>query len=156
VATDEVAPLDQHLAANPTELERRVARYQDFHKQMVRLMTGARIPLIVAVQPEITGRAQAKLSSREQAVLKELGQVYKQRVQSGYAELAQASQQLQEAFPKHVITLNFYKLDEDFRQGAFYDAVHLTEEANAVIAEQFYRTITSLQNLQVTSPKPRQ
>jgi hypothetical protein len=154
VATDEAAPLEQHLAADAAELERRVARYRDRLDHMVALTTGARIPLIVAIQPEITGRDQAKLSPREQVVLKELGSVYKERMQSGYSELVQASQQIQEAFPKNVIALNFYKLDEDFRSGAFYDAVHLTEEANALLAERYYRAITSLPKLQATPPKP--
>jgi hypothetical protein len=66
-----------------------------------------------------------------------------------------ASQQLQKAFPKNVKTLNFYKLDEDFRSGAFYDAVHLTEEGNALLAERFYRAITSLPKLQLTPQSHR-
>ncbi len=154
VVSDEAAPLEQHLAADSAELERRVARYRDRLHQMIRLMTGAGVPLIVVVQPEITGRGPSNLSPREQEVLKELSPVYKQRVQTGYAELAQVSEQLQKAFPKNVLALNFYKLDEDFRLGAFEDAVHLTEEGNAVLAERFYRAITSLPKLQLTPPKP--
>jgi lysophospholipase L1-like esterase len=121
---------------------------------MIGLMAGAKIPLILAVQPEITGRGNSKVSPREQTILQELGLGYRQRMQASYAELAQASQQLQKAFPKNVKTLNFYKLDNDFRNGAFSDAVHLTEEGNAVLAERFYRAITSLPNLQLTPPKP--
>lgn len=154
VATEQTTPLEEHLTADSAELERRVARHRNHHKQIIGLMAGAKIPLIIAVQPEITGRGNSKLSPREQAILQELGLGYRQRMQTSYTQLAQASQQLQEAFPKNVKTLNFYKLDDDFRNGAFSDAVHLTEEGNAVLAERFYRVITSLPNLQVTPPKP--
>ena len=154
MAIDDAEPLEQHLASDSAELERRVARYRDRLKQMVSLTTGARIPLIVAIQPEITGRSQAKLSPREQAVLKELGPVYKQRVQAGYAELAQVSQQLQKAFPKNVRTLYLYKFYENFPDPAFYDAVHLTQKANASLAEQVYRVMIGLPKLQITPPKP--
>jgi lysophospholipase L1-like esterase len=154
VATEQTTPLEKHLTTDSAELERRVARYRNHHKQMIGLMAGAKIPLILAVQPEITGRGNSKVSPREQTILQELGLGYRQRMQASYAELAQASQQLQKAFPKNVKTLNFYKLDNDFRNGAFSDAVHLTEEGNAVLAERFYRAITSLPNLQLTPPKP--
>jgi lysophospholipase L1-like esterase len=153
-ATEEDVPLDQHLAADPAELERRVARYREIHKQMVRLTTGARIPAIFAIQPEITGRGQGQLSSREQAVLQELGPVYKQRVQTGYAALAQANQQLESASPKNVRTLDLYQLYENFSNPAFYDTVHLTENGNAALAERFYQVMTSLPTLQQTPPKP--
>lgn len=154
VATDDAEPLEQHLASDSAELKRRVAGYRDRLKQMVALTTGARIPLIVAIQPEITGRGQAKLPPREEAILKELGPVYKQRVQTGYAELAQVSQQLQKAFPKNVTTLYLYNFYENFPDPAFYDAVHLTQKANASLSEQFYRVMTGLPKLQLTPPKP--
>jgi hypothetical protein len=151
--TDEAVPLEQHFSADPAELKRRVARYRELHKQMVKLTTGAGIPLVIAVQPEITGRGTSKLSEKEQELLNKLGSTYTQRVQAGYAELTQANQQLQKAFPKNLTTLNLYKLYENFPERAFYDTVHLTEEANVVLAERFYRTLTSLPKLQVTPPK---
>jgi len=154
IATENAAPLEQHLAANPSELDSRVERYRTHQAQMVRLTTGAGIPMLLALQPEITGRGTTKLSPKEQAILKELKPSYKQEVETGYAELAQASEQLQKAFPKNVKTLNFYKFYENFSKPAFYDTVHLTEEANTALAEEFYRVMTSLPKLQVTPPKP--
>ncbi len=154
VATNDTEPLEARLSSDPAELKRRVARYLDHHKQMVRLASAAKVPMIVAVQPEITGRSQAKLSPTERTILNELGPVYKQRLEKGYAELARASQQLQAAFPKNLITLNLYSFDQDVPKATFHDAIHLTEEANTVIAERLYRVITSLPNLQVTPPKP--
>jgi hypothetical protein len=153
VATESTAPLEEQLPVNAADLERRTKRYRDRLTQMATLTKGAKIPLVVGLQPEITGRSQAKLSSQEKALLKELGPKYKERVETGYGKLAQISQQLQEAFPKNVKTLNFYKLDEDLSKGGFTDAIHLSEEANTVLAERFYRTLTGLSNLQVTPPK---
>ena len=85
VVTERTGPLEQLLASDRTELERRVTRYRNLHKQMLKLTTGASIPLVIAVQPEITGRSTSNLSPSEQKLLKELGASYKQRIQSSYA-----------------------------------------------------------------------
>ncbi len=154
VVTEKTAPLEQHLPAAPSELGRRVARYFNFHKQMVRLTTGFNIPLVIAVQPEITGRGISKLDSSEQRVLNELGTLYKQRVQAGYAQLVNAAQQLQDAFPKNVKALNLYPLYENFPNRAFYDAVHLTAEGNTELAERLYQTIAALPKLHETPSTP--
>ena len=155
VVSEKTAPLEQHLAPDPTELQRRVARYHNFHKQMVKLTTGANIPLVIAVQPEITGRGTSQLSPDEQKLLKELGAIYKQRVQTGYAQLEKATHKLQDGFPKNVKTLNFYKLYEDFPNRAFYDAVHLTEDGNLLLAERLYQAIAVLPKLQLAPPKTK-
>ncbi|MEW6491750.1 MAG: SGNH/GDSL hydrolase family protein [Cyanobacteriota bacterium] len=149
---DQTAPLDKYLVAEPAELERRVERYQNLHQQMVKLTTGASIPLVIAVQPEITGKETSMLSPSEQKILQELGVSYRQRVQSSYAGLVKAVQQLEAAFPKNVKTLNLYKLYESFPNRAFYDAVHLTEEGNVRLAERLYQVLTTLTKLQVTPP----
>jgi len=156
VATEETKSLSEHLPADPAELERRVARYRNYQKQLVTLTAGAGIPLVIAVQPEITGRDTKKLLPKEKEILKELGPVYTGQVKSGYGELLQASQKLQKAFPKNVKALNFYKLDDELPKGktAFSDAVHLSKDANAALSERFYRVITSLPKLQVAPPKP--
>lgn len=153
VASESTAPLVEQLPADSAELERRTTRYRDRLTQMATLTKGAKIPLVVALQPEITGRSQTKLSGKEKEILKELGQSYKERVETGYGKLAQVSKQLQEAFPKNVKALNFYKLDDGLAKEGFSDAIHLSEEANAVLAERFYRTLTGLPSLQVTPPK---
>lgn len=152
VGMEQTAPLDQLLATEPAELERRVERYKNLHRQMVKLTTGASVPLVIAVQPEITGKEASRVDSNEQKILQELGVSYRQRVQNSYAELVKAAQQLEAAFPKNVKTLNLYKLYENFPNRAFYDAVHLTEEGNVKLAEQLYQVLTTLPKLQVTPP----
>ncbi|HBB35101.1 MAG TPA: GDSL family lipase [Cyanobacteria bacterium UBA8803] len=153
MALDETKPLDRYLAAEPAELERRVARYREMKKQMVRLTTGAKIRLIVALQPEITGLSSSKRSSREQEILNQLGPIYQQRVQMGYDQLQRASQELQKAYPKNLRMLSFYQLDREVNEEVFYDAIHLTEQGNALLVDTFYRELSNSPQLQVIPPK---
>ncbi|NET50521.1 MAG: hypothetical protein F6K09_17870 [Merismopedia sp. SIO2A8] len=149
VVTDDTAPLEQHLAAEADELEKRTTRYRENHRQVISLTTGAGIPLVIALQPEITGCGTKQMSAPEQEILKKLGSTYKQKIPENYAKLAQAVGQLQKWFPKNVKVLNFYKLYEEFPNQAFFDAVHLTEAANVEISERFYYTLAALPKLQV-------
>lgn len=149
VTTDATTPLEEQLPADLAELDRRVRRYRDVRQQMVRFTTGTRIPLVVAIQPEITGRGAAVRSPQEQEILQELGGAYIQGVKGGYVQLDQANRQLQKDFPKTVKTLNFYKLYETFPEPAFLDTIHLTQEANAVLAQEFYQAIAAMPQLQI-------
>jgi len=154
VVSDDTLPLEQHLAADETELKSRITRYRHHYRQIIRLTTGAGIPLVIAIQPEITGRDQTQISPKEQELVNKLGALYQQRLQAGYAGLIKASQELEKAFPKNVKALNLYNLFQDFPKKAFFtDAVHLTEEGNQVISERYYQTLTALPKLQVTPPK---
>ncbi|MGB7442941.1 MAG: SGNH/GDSL hydrolase family protein [Coleofasciculaceae cyanobacterium] len=143
------ASLEQQLPADAAELELRAARYRDYHKQMIRLTTGAGIPLVIAVQPEITGRGTKQISDQELKILEKLGENYSEQMPRNYSQLLQASRQLQNWFPNNVKVLNLYKLYEDFPEQAFSDAIHLTEKANEKISESFYYTLTALSKLQI-------
>jgi lysophospholipase L1-like esterase len=154
VVSDDTLQLEQHLATDEAELKGRIARYRNHYQQMIRLTTGAGIPLVVAIQPEITGREQGQISPKEQELVKKLGALYQKRLQNSYAALIKTSQELEKAFPKNVKVLNFYNLFNDFPKKAFFtDAVHLTEEGNQVLSERYYQTLTALPKLQVTPPK---
>lgn len=140
------------LADKSSEQQSRIKRYRDRHLQIAQLTTGAKIPLIVALQPEITGRGSNKITVSEQLLINQLESAYTQKIQTGYKDLGQASQQLQRAFPQTVKTLNFYKLYQNFPQQAFSDRVHLTEAANGLMAEKIYSAIASFPQLQVSPP----
>lgn len=154
LATESTVPLAQRLASDSAELGRRTGRYKNHQMQMARLTSQAEIPLILAIQPEITGRSTSKLSPNEEKLIRELGSTYTQRVKAGYAQLELLTQQLQEEFPDTVRVVNFYKLYENFPSQAFYDTVHLTDEANTVLAEGLYKAILELPQLQQPRPKP--
>lgn len=149
VMADDTASLGEHLATEAAELEKRTTRYRNHHRQIISLTTGARIPLVIAIQPEITGRGTNNISAQEQEILKKLGSTYKQKIPENYAKLAKAAEELQQWFPKNVKVLNFYKLYQEFPNQAFEDAVHLTEAANVEISERFYYTLDALPKLQV-------
>ncbi|MEC4982957.1 MAG: SGNH/GDSL hydrolase family protein [Oscillatoria sp. PMC 1068.18] len=149
VVTEANKPLAEYLPTDATELERRIARYSNHQKQMVRLSAGAGIPLVVAVQPEITGRASDQLLPSEQKIMADLSPDYLERVKQGYSELIQANETLEKAFPRNVKTMNFYNLYEKFPQIAFTDTVHLSEEANQEMAQSLYYTVTGLPKMQI-------
>ncbi|NES81448.1 MAG: SGNH/GDSL hydrolase family protein [Moorea sp. SIO2B7] len=147
VIKDEDKPLAAYLPEDDAELKLRLDRYRENHKQMLRLSTGAGIPLIIAVQPEITGRR--NLSHDEKEILAQLGEDYTAKIKTHYPKFVQGSKQLEKAFPKNVKALNFYNLNDKFPHNTFSDAIHLTEEANTEIAEQLYYAITGLEKIQI-------
>ncbi|MBD1860687.1 MULTISPECIES: SGNH/GDSL hydrolase family protein [Trichocoleus] len=153
VAANNNAPLVEQLPSEPTEVERRAERYRSHLQQMARLATAAKIPLIVAVQPEVTSRTGKNRSSEEAKIQQALGATYSQRVKAGYTEIEQAALQVQKEFPKTVTTLNLYNLYNNFPSQAFVDTVHLTDEANTVLAKRLYGTIAKLLNVPV-QPNP--
>lgn len=153
VAASNDAPLAQQLPSDPKELQRRADRYYSHLRQMARLAAAAKIPLIVAIQPEVTSRTGKNRSSEEAQIQQALGASYTQRVKAGYSEMEQAMLQVQKEFPKTVIALNLYNLYGNFPSQAFVDTIHLTDEANTVLANRLYGAIAKLLNVPV-QPNP--
>jgi hypothetical protein len=153
VAAEPNIPLAQRLAAtNSPELKQRISRYRNNLQQMARLTSAAKVPLIVAIQPEITSRNQKRSPIKsEQDILTQLGPSYIQRVTTGYTGLEQATKQVQQQYPKNVTALSFYDLYADFPGRAFQDVIHLTDEANTVLANQLYPVVTRLLLIQPKS-----
>ena len=157
--TAELDNLASYLPENEAELERRVKRYFQHHKQIVSLSAGARIPLILANQPEFTGRDASKLSEQEGAIATQLGRDYIQTVRNAYPQFITANQKLSKIFPHNVKAISLYNLTDKYPTPSFIDAIHLTDEANEVVAEQLYYAISSLPKMQVVPrnppPKPK-
>ena len=150
--------LVQHLASDRDELQQRLNRYVEHQKQILNLCAAARIPLIVALQPEITGRNPSKLSQAESAVATQLGREYIKKVKDTYPLFAQANAKLANAFPQNLKALNLYNLSDKYPTPSFIDAIHLNEEANQQVAEQLYYAISSMPKMQIvpkTAPPPR-
>lgn len=150
-----------HLAAyapkDKEELQRRVDRYFQNHKQMVTLASGAGIPMIIATQPEITGRNPTKLTPTEGEITTQLGREYIKTIKETYPRFVGANQYLAKLFPKNVKVLDLYNLSDKYPSPSFIDAIHLTDNANGMVAEQFYYALTSLTKMQIvprTPPKP--
>jgi lysophospholipase L1-like esterase len=149
--TDEEIPLTERLATDESELKRRVARYRNNLKQVARLTTAAKIPLIVALQPEISSREQSALQPPEKTVLERVGSSYLPQVKNGYAGLQESVEKIKQEFPRGVTTLNLYNFYANFPEQAFQDTVHLTDAANAKLADRLYEAIAPQLLLQ---PRP--
>jgi hypothetical protein len=142
VAQTAQTPLAQRLADHPQELQNRMQRYYQNLQQIAFLSKTKQVPLIIALQPEITGRGEINPVVNEQKMLKQFGKAYPQKLKAGYLGLEKALNQVEKEFPTTVTGLNFYNLfDEDFRNQAFQDAVHLTDIANKALAERLSESI---------------
>ncbi|MBP0016958.1 MAG: SGNH/GDSL hydrolase family protein [Cyanobacteria bacterium SBLK] len=147
--------LEEYLPENETELDVRIARYRQHLKQMIQLGAGANFPLIVALQPEITGISPEKRQPEEQEIVRELGSAYSQQVEAGFTRLAEINNQFGKAFPNNVKVLNYYRLFNDLSAVAFIDPVHLTEAGNQALSERLYNAVTAMPGLQIVSRSPR-
>lgn len=147
VLEPDVKSLADLLPENEEELNLRVKRWQENQKQLIRLCAGSQIPVMIAIQPEITGRSSP--SAKETKIKAELGQDYLEQVKTDYAQFAKAGKQLEKAFPKNVKFLNFYNLNDKFPENTFVDAIHLTSEANQEMAKQVYYGMIGLKKIQI-------
>lgn len=149
--------LARYFPKDNSELSNRIARYFQTHKQMAGLTAGARIPLIIGIQPEITGRNPSRLTSSEGDITTELGREYIQKAKQVYPKFIAASEELERVFPHNVQTIKFYPVQDEYPAPSFLDAIHLTNEANKMIAEQLYYAIASSPKMQVvpTPAKPK-
>lgn len=143
-----IAPQDKD------ELQRRIDRYFQNHKQVVSLATGANAAVIVATQPEITGRNPSRLTPTEGEIVTQLGRTYIQTIKDTYPRFVGANRYLAQIFPKNVKAIDMYNLSDEYPAPSFIDAIHLTETANAMVADQFYYAIASFPKMQLTPQEP--
>ena len=132
--------LDQYLPADETELDQRVARYQENLLQMVRWSSATQKRLLIGLQPEITGRSTEAMTPEESAILTKLGNSYDDRLQTGYNRLTSAAEQAASS-SANARLLNFYNLYETYEGQAFQSPTSLTDEANRVMASRFFEAI---------------
>lgn len=147
VLESDVKSLTNYLPKNEEELNLRLQRWQQNQKQLIRLASSFKIPVMIGIQPEITGKT--KLSPRETEITKELGNDYLEKVKVDYGKFVDGGKQLQKAFPNNVKFLNFYNLNDKFPEDTFVDAIHLTPEANQEIANQIYYGMIGLKKMQI-------
>ena len=155
---EQTSDLVRHLPPNQEELQLRIDRYLDHQKQILNLSAAAQIPLVVAMQPEITGRNPSQLTDTEGEIATELGRTYIKKMRNSYPVLIQATQQLARAFPQNMKVIDLYKLTEQYPSPSFLDPIHLNEAANQKVAEQLYYAISSLPKMQLVpkqAPPPK-
>ncbi len=141
----------EFLTNNTGELQKRVKRYENNLLLMAKLTAPNNIPLIIAVQPEITSRSVP--STQEKDILNQLGTTYQQRIKNGYTEIAKSTEQVKKDFGENVTALNFYPLYDKFPGIAFQDAINLTDEAHTVLADQLFKNVIELDKLSLAKKK---
>lgn len=146
--------LIQHLPRDKNELQARAKRYAEHQKQILSLSAAAQVPLIVALQPEITGRSPSQLTSVEGEIATELGRTYIKQVQADYPILIQGTQQLAKSFPFNMKAVDLYKLTDQYPSPSFIDPIHLNPEANEKVAEQLYYAVSDFSKMQVIPVEP--
>lgn len=149
ILNEQTSNLVKHLPRDETELQHRIDRYIEHQKQILNLSAAARIPLVMAIQPEITGRNPSQLTDTEGAIATDLGRTYIKKVRESYPLFTQASVKLAQAYPQNIQVVDLYKLTEKYPSPSFIDAIHLNEAANEKVAEQLYYAIANFSKMQV-------
>jgi hypothetical protein len=141
VTQGEASDLQAELASDPAELEQRARRYRQNLQEIARITASADIPLVVAIQPEITGRQ--SLTAEETEILEALGDRYPEQVQQGYAALATSASEVKNQFPQTMRALNLYAFFNTTpeNEAAFISPIHLTESANQLLANRLYQAV---------------
>lgn len=142
-------PVQDRLTTDATELDRRVDRYRQNVQQVSRLASASKIPLFVALQPEISLRS-SKPAGREKEILEELGTRYPEQIKTGYTKLQSAIEQVKRDTPG-TATLNLSETVNTTQGDVFQDAIHLTDRANGAVANRLFDAIAPKLHLQ---PRP--
>jgi lysophospholipase L1-like esterase len=138
-----------NLPEKAEEFELRSQRYEANLKKIAAVTSGAKIPLIVAIQPELTSRINHGITKDEQAILDKLGRNYPERIEQGYTQLRQGLDNVKDAYPGKVLPLTLTDLYDNESETVFVDPIHLTDTANQKLADKLYGAVTS--RLQVKS-----
>jgi hypothetical protein len=139
--------------ADQKELQQRANRYRANLQMIGQFTANAKVPLIVALQPELTGRDPKTLTPKEKQLLEQLGSTYRQNVQTGYGLLQQSVKQVQQSYSGNVSSLNLYRFFANTNSGGvkgqiFQDPIHLTDVGNAKLADGLYNTIAGRLTIQ--------
>jgi len=136
-------PLAQSLAVSSSELDLRVAHYRDHLLQMVRWSALAKKPLLIGIQPEVTGYGKTQPSADEVEIIDQLGKGYQEQVRTGYDKLAAVAAQTAQSSAQ-VKVMNLYGMfGEAGKGGMFLSSTNLTDLGNTVLAGRFYRAIAN-------------
>ncbi len=132
-----------NLPSETSELEQRAKRFEDNLSKMAAVTSGANIPVIVAIQPEITSRIDYGITNDEQAILDKLGNSYPERIKTGYTQLRQGLDNVKNAYPGKVLPLTLTDLYYGEKESVFLDPIHISDAAHQKLADKLYGAVTS-------------
>ena len=141
--------LSQSLPKDDAELKRRIERYKQQQKALVQLGARLNIPVVIAFQPEITGRRVEQLSPQEKALQQQLEKDYLQRMPKAYKKLIQEGSAIAKNYPNQVKVKNLYGPGPSLPKNSFTGTIHLSDKANQAIALELYNTLTNWEKMQI-------
>jgi hypothetical protein len=140
------------LSNDPQELKLRVANYDGNLRKLINL--NFKIPVIIALQPEITGKANP--TSAEIKILKSLGSDYGDRITKSYKAL-ETSVLGRSGGNIRVVSLysafNIQNNQNIQNSQIFLDPIHLTEAGNQLVAKKLFNLLEDTFKLQ-SQPAP--
>jgi hypothetical protein len=142
--------LADRLPQDAKSLNTRIDRYQRNLSHLAQLSRTAKIPLIIALQPELSQRPADRQTPTEKQYLQALGPNYAPRIQAGYQALKGAIVKVQSTHP-NTATLNLQPRLDKLNADVFLDPIHLSDPAQQAISDQLREAIVP--RLQV-EPKP--
>jgi hypothetical protein len=142
--------LADRLPQDAKNLNARIDRYQRNLSHLAELSNTAKIPLIVALQPELSQRPADRQTPTEKQYLQALGPNYAPRIQTGYQALKASIAKMQSTHPNTAV-LNLQPRLDKLNTDVFLDPIHLSDPAQQEISDQLRDAIAP--RLQV-EPKP--
>jgi hypothetical protein len=133
-----VGALRDRLPKDDTELKLRSDRYQANLQSITRI--AAKIPVLYALQPELSHRSASSITQSEKSALDALGSDYGPRIDKSYKALQTAAEEVKKTSPNLIILKNKERIDR-IKGDVFLDPIHLNQAGNKAIAEQLYEAI---------------
>jgi lysophospholipase L1-like esterase len=118
-------------------LEPRLGRYRQSLDRMAQILTAAKVPVILALQPEVSQRPEAQRGTTEKAIVQQLGRGYVDRIGPAYGRLSAIHRDLKGRYGG-LTTIDLNQGLAKQSGEAFVDPIHLTDAANGTVAAQIY------------------
>ncbi len=134
------------LATDDQELKLRVNNYNSSLRKVANLNSA--IPIIVALQPEITGKSDLK--AEELKILKSLGKDYSDRITKSYKAL---ESKVLERNNNKIRVVSLYGLFNNTNEQIFLDPIHLTDAGNTQVAKKLFNVLEETFKIQ-SKPAP--
>jgi lysophospholipase L1-like esterase len=132
--------LRDRLPKDDAELKLRSDRYQANLQSISRIAAGAKIPVLYALQPELSHRSASSITPSEKSALDALGSDYGPRIDKSYKALQTAAEEAKKNSPNLIILKNKERIDR-IKGDVFLDPIHLNQAGNKAIADQLYEAI---------------
>jgi len=131
------------LPQDRKELELRAKRFENSLGKMAAITSSLDIPMIVAIQPEVTSRLNNRITENEQEIINELSSDFPRLVEQSYGQLREALNRIRNQHPGKVLPLTLTDLYHDSQEQIFLDPIHFTDDAHTKLATKLYGAITS-------------